>query len=267
MASGDPFDLGDLFGSFFGSSSEPATRRGADLRIDLELSLEELDAGCTRDVTIERDAACASCEGSGAVRGSPATPCATCSGSGRLRRTLGLRVSDEVCVDCNGIGRTGMRCAICNGDGTEPAIETLSVSIPLGVANGHVLRVVGKGQATRNGNAGDLVIVLHERKHPRLERRGNDLHVDVAIPPGATRAVVPLLRGEHELALPVGVADLVLRGHGMQILGAPPTPPPPLGDGATAPYRAPDTSGRGDLIVHLRTENRGLGAWMKRLLR
>jgi len=80
---------------------------------------------------------------------------------------------------------------------------------------------------------------------------------------------VPLLRGEHEVALPIDAptGHLVLRGHGMQILGAPPTPPPPLGEGVTAPYRAPDTSGRGDLIVHLRTENRGLGAWMKRLLR
>ena len=111
--------------------------------------------------------------------------------------------------------------------------------------------------------------MLRERRHPRLERRGNDLHVEVTIPPGATHVRIPLLRGgEHEVALPGDDTTILLRGQGVPILGAPPTPPPPLAaPGETSPYRELDTSGRGDLIVHLRVpkQNR-LKTWVKRVL-
>ena len=218
---------------------------------------------------VERDAACETCDGSGALPGSPATPCAGCGGSGRLRRTQGALVIEQMCLDCDGIGRTGMRCPACSGRGTSHKAEDIEVTVPAGAAGGQVLRMQGKGDAIRNGAPGHLYVVLHERRHPHLERRGNDLHVEVAIPPGATHVRIPLLRGgEHEVALPGDETTLVLRGQGVPILGAPPTPPPPLAaPGETSPYRELDTSGRGDLIVHLRvTKENRLKTWMKRVL-
>ena len=172
-------------------------------------------------------------------------------------------------MSCVG-GKVGTACNACGGEGVHSSSSGVSVTIPAGVEDGQVLRMLGKGDAIRGGKPGYLYVLLAVQPHPWFTRRGGDLIVEIEIAPelaaSGGRVTVPLLVGEREVDIRAGTRtgdQIVLRGWGVQLLGAPPTPMP---SETSAPYREIDTQGRGDLIVQLGVHERGFGAWLRRLL-
>lgn len=258
--------FGDIFSEFFGAR-QIGPPRGADLRVDLELELVEMVDGCTRELAIGRDLVCEACTGTRFKPDTPVTDCKTCVGSGVSNRTQGQFFVGTSCGVCAGRGKLGTLCATCRGEGLLRSNDTLSITVPAGVSDGQTLRLPGKGSEAAGGETGHLYVVLAQRLHPRLVRRDDDLLVDAPISrelaaTGGT-VTVPDLRGEREITVPPNSKDgdqVVVRGFGSQILTKPPTPLPV---DAAGPYRAPDLSGRGDLIVTLRIAKTG---WLKKLL-
>lgn len=152
---------------------------------------------------------------------------------------------------------------------SEP--RTVTVNVPAGVADGQILRLVGQGEPLADHPSGHLYVVLTVRPHPRFSRRDADLVVPAEVPPALARTggtlAVESLHGRHDITVPVGARtgdEVVVRGHGLQRVGAPATPLPVEGE---APYRAGDTGGRGDLIVRLHVPPRGLKQRLRWLFR
>ncbi|HHF5959466.1 TPA: molecular chaperone DnaJ [Haemophilus influenzae] len=204
---GDMF--GDIFGDIFGGGrGRQRVVRGEDLRYDLEISLEEVVKGTTKDIQINTLAHCDSCGGSGAEKGSKVETCPHCHGSGRIRRQQGFFVSESICPTCHGSGKKIEKpCRSCHGEGRVHKKENLSVKIPAGVDTGNQLRLAGKGAAGENGApAGDLYVVIHVREHNIFERDGSNLYCEVPIS-FATAALggeieVPTLDGRVKLKIP-----------------------------------------------------------------
>lgn len=225
-----PFD--DIFDMFFGRRPGRAERegpeRGADLRFDLEVTLEEAAAGVEKTVEAERLDTCPSCFGTGAERGSAPETCPTCRGAGEVRysqRTIfGSFTQVATCSTCGGSG-TVLRnpCRQCRGSGRAPMRRTLTVNVPAGVEDGNQLRLAGEGEAgTLGGGRGDLYVFLHIRPHPVFERRGRDLYC--MVPVSITQAAlgdeieIPTLDGKMVHTVPAGAqpgAVLTVRGKGM----------------------------------------------------
>jgi len=178
-------DLGDIFETIFGASGfggagggrERQQRRGADLRYDMEISLEEAFAGKSEDIHIEVSAGCDDCEGSGATPGTGAKSCATCAGHGKVRAQQGFFVVERTCPSCHGAGQVIEEpCRSCRGEGRVDRKKTLSVNIPAGVDEGTRIRLSGEGEAgARGAPAGDLYIFLHLKRHRIFERDGTTL--------------------------------------------------------------------------------------------
>jgi len=257
--------FGDLFGDFFGGKSA-GPPRGADLRIDLDLELVEMVDGCVREVELNRGHVCGGCAGSRYQPGAVITDCSSCGGTGISNRPQGQFFFATQCEACSGRGKLGTPCGRCRGDGVVRRTEKLQITVPAGVAAGQTLRMKGQGEAIAGGEPGHLYVVMSQRRHDRLVRRDDDLHVDATISPALAATggtiTVPDLRGEREVTVPANSKDgdrITVRGFGAQILGMPETPLPITADG---PYRAPDLSGRGDLIVTLRVAKSG---WFKKL--
>ena len=224
--------FGDIFDMFFGDARTTerrnGPRRGADLRYDLRITLEEAFSGITREVSYGHLVRCAKCEGSGAMPGTLVVPCGRCGGSGMVRTArqtpLGQFVTQTTCSTCNGEGSVvAQPCDECGGEGRRHVQSTLTVKVPAGVDNGARIRIAEKGEAgTHGGPVGDLYVYLTVAPHERFERDGLDTSVDVPI--GFTQATlgavvnVPSLEGELPLTIPPGTqsgATLHLRGHGM----------------------------------------------------
>ena len=188
---GPDFDLGDLFGDFFGKSgtsdfeSHPAPgtgrsrpTRGEDLTVKLQLTLKEAVSGTEKSFSITRPGKCARCDGKGAL-GKPET-CGTCGGSGRVRR--GRFPIASACPRCNGTGKVAPPCPTCNGSGTQEETRRLTVTIPKGVKTGSQVRLQGQGAAGQNGGApGDLFIETEVLPHPSIRREGDDLFMELPI--------------------------------------------------------------------------------------
>lgn len=223
--------FGDLFGfgDVFGRSTRPRTRatRGADLRYDMEISLEEAAQGLETKVKIPRRETCTSCRGTGAKKGSEAGSCPACGGRGQIRQQQGFFTITRTCPQCQGAGQVIREpCPECRGRGWTHEEKVLGLKIPPGVDDGTRLRVGGEGEAgERGGPPGDLYVVLRVREHPYFERRADDLYCTVPI--SITQAVlgtefkVPTLRGEERLRIPEGTQSgsvFRLRGLGMPSL-------------------------------------------------
>lgn len=184
--------FGDLFDMFFGSRGATSQRpagpaRGADLRYDVEISLEEAYRGSERRISFSHLSTCETCQGSGAQPGTLITMCNRCDGSGRTRSVrqtaLGQFVTQTTCSQCNGEGQvTTSPCEACHGRGRLERQRALNVTIPAGVDDGSRIRLEGHGEAgSRGGGAGDLYVYLTLAPHPRFRRSGLDLQVDVPI--------------------------------------------------------------------------------------
>jgi molecular chaperone DnaJ len=173
--------FGDLFGDFFaGHARRPA--RGADLRLNLTISFGEAVWGVRKDVKLARTAACGSCGGSGAMRGSKAEGCRNCQGKGQVTHAQGFFMVQSTCAQCQGRGRTIQTpCSDCRGQGMRPETSTISVAVPAGIDDGQTLRVHGKGEAASNGGAGDLYVVVNVEDDDRFMREGSDITTEISI--------------------------------------------------------------------------------------
>ncbi len=240
-----PFD--DIFDMFFGRQGGRRERdtpeRGADLRYDLELTLEEAATGTEKTIELERLETCSTCFGTGAERGSAPETCPTCRGAGEVRYSqqtvFGSFTQIGTCRTCGGSGKVLRHpCKQCGGTGRQEARRTLTVQIPPGVDTGNRLRLAGEGEAGElGGPRGDLYVFLHLRPHPVFERDGADLstavRVSIAQAALGDEIEIPTLDGPLIHPIPAGSqpgATITIRSKGM---------PHPRG------------GGRGDLHVRL----------------
>ena len=225
---GDLFGFGDVFGGTRTGSRRSAAQRGADLRYDLEISLEEAASGMTAQLRIPRLESCDTCKGSGAAEGTQPETCTTCSGTGQVRYQQGFFSVARTCGACRGAGRViKTPCKDCNGAGRVEREKQMEVKIPAGVETGSRLRVQGEGEAgTQGGPSGDLYVVIHVAEHEQFERQGNNLYE--AVPITFTQAalgaelMVKTLDGEEKLKVPMGTQTgtvFRLKGKGMPQLG------------------------------------------------
>ena len=234
-----------VFGEFMGGSrgGRPGPRRGADLRYDMEVTLEQAFSGCKNDITVDVSGPCQPCGGTGARPGTAAKTCATCGGHGAVRAQQGFFVVERACPSCHGAGQViADPCPNCRGEGRVDVTKTLTVNVPPGVDDGTRIRLTGEGEAgARGAPAGDLYIFLHLKRHPIFSREGTSLHARAPI--SFTTAA---LGGEIELPgidgqmMTVKVQpgtqsgrEVRQRGAGMPVLQG---------------------RGRGDLIVHFVVE-------------
>lgn len=204
---GVEFDVGDLFGDFFGGGrSRP--RRGNDISVDIELSFEESIFGTTRTITLTKTSTCKTCSGSGAAPGSDIVTCATCGGRGQVRETrnsfLGAIATVRTCSACEGKGQQPKEsCATCSGLGTVRAQEEITLQVPPGVESGEVLRVAGRGEAMPGGTTGDLYVRVHAHTHAHIRKEGRHLHTTLKI-----KLTDALLGSSHKIETLDGLISL-----------------------------------------------------------
>jgi len=232
--------LGDLFSDIFGGGRQGrrgGPQRGADLRYDLEITLEQAYVGYKTSVDIPRMEPCVTCSGSGAAPGSEPVICSTCGGVGQVRFQQGFFSVSRTCSHCRGAGRVILNhCKDCKGAGRIEKTHQIEIKIPAGVDTGARLRLAGEGEAGPGGGPhGDLYIVIHVQEHDIFERQGNNLYVSVPITFSqaalGAEIRVPTLDTDETLSIPEGTQTgtiFKLKGKGMVSLQG---------------------SGRGDLFV------------------
>lgn len=234
----DPFDIfrevfgqqggGGIFEEMFGAGgARDGSRDGADLRYDLEITLEDAARGVEKEIAFRKNITCERCDGSGAEPGSRRVTCPTCRGAGQIRRSGGIITFTQTCPTCGGAGtKVEKPCTACRGEGRVPKNTKLNVRIPPGVDTGSRLRSAGNGEAgLAGGQPGDLYIVLTVKDHELFERQGEDLFCEVPIKftlatLGGT-VEVPTLFGKATLKIPQGTQSgttFRLRGKGMPSL-------------------------------------------------
>ncbi|MDE2411751.1 MAG: molecular chaperone DnaJ [Sphingomonadales bacterium] len=225
-------DLGDIFetifGSAFGGGGRQQARRGADLRFDLEISLDEAFHGKQAEIEIEVAARCETCEGSGAEPGTGTRRCNLCGGHGQVRAQQGFFMVERTCPTCHGRGEVIEKpCRACRGEGRVDQPQKLDVNIPPGVDTGTRIRLAGKGEAGPFGAPpGDLYIFIHIRRHAVFERDGTNLvtRVPITFTTAALggKIAIPGLDGKGiDLDIPAGIQtgkQLRKRGEGMPVL-------------------------------------------------
>lgn len=232
-----------IFGGGFAGGGQQQAQRGADLRYDLEISLEDAFHGRETTIRIDVAAPCESCDGSGAEPGTTVETCPTCAGHGKVRAQQGFFVIERTCPSCHGAGqRIKSPCRACRGEGRVDKERSLDVSIPPGVDEGTRIRLSGQGEAgPRGAPAGDLYIFLHVRRHAIFEREGTNLFCRVPISftlaaLGGTINVPGLDGAGHEIRIPSGIQSgkqLRQRAAGMPVLNG---------------------RGKGDLVIQIEVE-------------
>ncbi|MEF8713307.1 MAG: molecular chaperone DnaJ [Accumulibacter sp.] len=180
-AFGGIFD--EIFGGRRGGGGRSSVYRGADLRYNLEISLEQAAFGTETKIRIPTMEACDACHGSGAKAGTQPKTCPTCQGSGQVRLQQGFFSIQQTCPKCHGTGRfIAEPCVQCHGSGRVKQHKTLAVKIPAGVDEGDRIRLTGEGEHGINGGpSGDLYVQIHLKTHPVFQREQNDLHCEMPI--------------------------------------------------------------------------------------
>ncbi len=218
----------DLFGEFMGGRRARRQNRGADLKYDLRVGLEESYRGYKAQLRMPTAVACEVCGGSGAEAGTKPEQCPTCGGMGKVRAQQGFFTIERTCHACRGNGRIIKKpCRPCGGQGLIQKERTLSVDIPPGVDDGTRIRIAGEGQGGINGGPpGDLYIFISMAPHPIFQRDGHDLHcrcpvsfVTAAL--GGEVDVPTLDGGRSNVKIPEGTQNgrqVRLRGKGMPVL-------------------------------------------------
>src|SRR6266851_10103748 len=225
---GDLFGFGDVFSGARGGSRRSAAQRGADLRYDLEITLEEAAGGMTAQLRIPKLETCETCNGSGAAAGTKPETCRTCEGAGQVRFQQGFFSVSRTCGACRGMGQViNSPCQSCRGAGRVEQEKSIEVKIPAGVETGSRLRLQREGESgAYGGPAGDLYVVIHVAEHEHFERQGNNLYasVPVSFAQAALGAEIGVktLNGEQPLKVPAGTQTgtvFRVRGQGMPVLG------------------------------------------------
>ncbi len=219
--------FGDIFGGAFGGSGrqqQQRQRRGSDLRYVIDLTLEEAVKGVKKTITFKAPAPCDDCDGKGSKNPKDVQTCPTCHGSGQVRMQQGFFSVQQTCSTCRGQGKIIKNpCGTCHGSGVSDRQQTLEVSIPSGVDNGDRVRLTGKGEAIRDGQAGDLFVEVQVREHEIFQRDGADLYMDVPISIAdaalGKELQIPTLDGRVSLKIPEGTQNgklFRLRGKGVR---------------------------------------------------
>lgn len=251
----DVFD--DLFGEFMGGRSRrQGPGRGADLKYQLDVSLNDAFTGKSSEITVPGSVSCETCDGSGAKPGAGPSHCGSCKGAGRVRIQQGFFTIERTCPSCNGEGQViSDPCADCSGQGRVRKERMLKIDVPAGIENGTRIRLSGEGEAgPRGGPEGDLYIFVQVAEHELFERDGPDLYCAMPIP--MTKAALggdleaPTIDGGRvKISIPEGAQTgkrFRVRGKGMTVL---------------------NQKGRGDLYVEIGVETpTGLNAKQKELL-
>ena len=203
--------FGDVFGDIFGGGGGRGGQRvyrGADLRYNLELTLEEAVRGTTVKIRVPTYVSCKTCGGTGARKGTRPTTCTTCGGHGQVRMQQGFFSVQQTCPRCNGTGTiVSDPCTDCHGEGRIREQKTLSVKVPAGVDTGDRIRLANEGEAGENGGPpGDLYVQIHVKEHPIFKREDSHLYCEVPIS-FTTAALggeleVPTLDGRVMLKIP-----------------------------------------------------------------
>lgn len=241
--------FGDIFDMFFGGSGMGGGRRrtgpqrGADVRMEMYISLEEAAVGIKKHLEVPLTETCSVCHGNGAKPGTPIRTCSNCGGTGQVKMSqstlFGQFVNVRTCEKCGGEGKVAETpCQNCNGRGLVRNRKRIEVNVPAGISHGSGLRIPGAGEAGLNGGStGDLIVIVKIRPHKVFRREGDDLHRDLTISftqaALGARLTVDTLSGQVELNIPEGTqsgAVLKLRGQGIQHLSG---------------------RGSGDLFVHI----------------
>ena len=237
----DIFD--DMFGDIFGQrGGGQRVYRGADLRYDLELTLEEACNGTEVRISVPTRETCDTCDGSGAREGSSPSACTTCNGVGQVRMQQGFFSIQQTCPRCHGAGQViDDPCSSCRGEGWVRGTNNLKVKVPAGVDTGNRIRLSNEGEAGENGGPpGDLYVEINVKAHPIFQRDGSNLYCEVPI--NFTVATlggeleVPTLDNRVSLRVPEGTQTgkmFRVRGKGV---------------------RAVNTAGIGDLICKVQVE-------------
>ena len=207
----------DPFESFFGggrSQQRSRGKRGANLRVRVKLTLQEVANGVRKNLKVKKHVECHTCHGSGAKDSSSVGKCTVCGGSGVVRKVqntiLGQMQTTNTCYQCNGSGQQiTKKCATCNGLGMEYGEETLQVDIPAGVQDGMQLSMSGKGNAGEQGGpAGDLIIQIEVEQNPELEVDGQNiiynLHISFIDAVLGASVEVPTIEGKAKFKIPTG---------------------------------------------------------------
>jgi len=244
FGAGHPFAdaFGDIFGDIFGGGGrgrQNGPYRGADLRYNLEIGLEEAARGTETRIQVPAMESCETCKGSGAKPGTQPITCTTCNGQGQVRMQQGFFSIQQTCARCHGSGKMiTSPCSPCSGSGRIRRNKTLSVKIPAGIDEGDRIRLNGEGEAGSPGAPrGDLYVVIQIRNHPVFQRQNNDLHCEMPIS-FTTAALggeidIPTLDGHAKLKIPSETQSgqvFRLRGKGIKALRS---------------------SGHGDLMCHV----------------
>ena len=223
--------LGDIFGG--GGSRGRGRAKGADLKVKLPLTLEEIAAGVTKKMKVKRYESCSDCSGSGAREGTGKTTCSVCGGRGEVqqvaRSMFGQFVNIQPCTNCDGTGDViANPCRTCRGDGRVRKESVVSAKIPAGVHAGNYMTLRGEGnQARRNGQQGDLIILIDEKDHDLFIRDEDNIYLEIAL--NMSQAVmgtdleIPTLTGKVNLKIPTGSQSgklLRLRGKGIPRLNS-----------------------------------------------
>ncbi|CAN5438924.1 molecular chaperone DnaJ [soil metagenome] len=222
--------FGDIFGDIFGQQRGGAAGgsrvfRGADLRYNMDITLEQAAGGHDTTIRVPSWVECDTCHGSGAKAGTKPETCRTCSGQGNVRVQQGFFSIQQTCPRCHGTGKEIRDpCPTCDGVGKVKKTKTLEVKVPAGIDDGMRIRSTGNGEPGLNGGPpGDLYVEIHVKPHDMFERDGDDLHCQVPI--GFTTAAlggqieVPTLGGRAEIQVPEGTQSgktFRLRGKGVK---------------------------------------------------
>lgn len=221
----------DLFGDFMGGrggGGRTRAQRGADLRYNLRIDLEEAFSGVQKTLTVPGSTSCEVCNGSGAEGGAEPTTCPTCGGMGKVRASQGFFTVERTCPTCNGGGQIVKNpCKACHGAGRVEKERNLSVNIPAGVETGTRIRLAGEGEAgLRGGPTGDLYIFIELRQHPIFQRDAQTLYCRVPVSMstaalGGEIEVPTIDGGKSRVKVPAGSQSgrqMRLRGKGMPVL-------------------------------------------------
>ena len=223
--------FGDIFGDIFGGAARGGggragnAYRGADLRYNMEITLEQAVNGFTTDIRVPSWDPCETCGGTGAKPGTKPKTCTTCNGSGAVRMSQGFFSIQQTCPTCHGSGKViAEPCASCHGEGRIKRNKVLEVAIPAGIDEGQRIRLSGKGEPGMNGGPpGDLYVEIRIKPHEVFQRDGDDLHCEVPVS-FATAALggdveFATLKGNVSISLPEGTQSgktFRLRGKGIK---------------------------------------------------
>lgn len=226
--------FGDIFGDLFGGgrgrgqqSAQEQQTRGADLRYEIQISMEEAFHGVSKNIKFSSFSACEPCHGSGAQKGSSKVKCTTCNGHGAVRIQQGFFAIQQACPTCHGSGQVIKDpCTHCKGQGRTHKARELAVKIPAGVDTGSRIRLAREGDAGEaGGGPGDLYIDIHVKANPLFQREGNDLYCEAPIS-FATACLggeieIPTIDGRVKLKIPAETQSgktFRLRGKGFKSL-------------------------------------------------